>query len=118
MLMHYSPADELGSEGLYIKIALQSPKYERFDGFLTQHFARPDLSGRIGFNFYGFNESIRANAIDPDQGRVSAEQKGILHAGRLRRQFRRHTATPANLTARLRDRGYIARELPPSFIQW
>jgi hypothetical protein len=44
-------------EFLGIEIGLRSEKYELFRAFLTLHFGRPDLIGRITCSFYGFAPS-------------------------------------------------------------
>ena len=56
MVMRYWPKRTVFPEFLGIQIGLRSPKYEHFSGFLTRHFARPDLIGRIITNFHGFSE--------------------------------------------------------------
>jgi hypothetical protein len=42
-----------------ITVGLRSQKYEHFCTFLTHHFARSDLVGRINCSFYGFVEPSR-----------------------------------------------------------
>jgi hypothetical protein len=41
---------------LGITIGLRSQTYEHFCAFLTQHFGRSELAGRIACSFYGFAE--------------------------------------------------------------
>ena len=57
MILNYWLGNEdtpLGKEFLDVHIGLQAQKYELFRTFLTLHFGRTDLIGRITCSFYEF----------------------------------------------------------------
>jgi hypothetical protein len=56
---YHSPSKEFHKELLGITIGLRSQKYELFRTFVTLHFGKPDLIGRIICRFYGFVEPSR-----------------------------------------------------------
>jgi hypothetical protein len=69
MMMNYNaPTKEFPEQILSITIGLRSQKYELFRTFVTLHFGRPDLIGRIISSFYGFvRDSSRAGLRIPTE---------------------------------------------------
>jgi len=53
-------------ETLGVTIGLRPQKYELFRTFVTLHFGRPDLIGRISSSFVGFAASSGSGLIIPN----------------------------------------------------
>jgi hypothetical protein len=68
MIMSYHAATkEYGQQFLGITIGLRSQKYELFRTFITLHFGRPDLIGRITSSFDGFAYSSQPGLRIPTE---------------------------------------------------
>jgi hypothetical protein len=59
IIAYFAPAPREPGELLGIIIGLRPQKYELFRTFVTLHFGRPDLIGRITCGFFGFVEPSR-----------------------------------------------------------
>jgi hypothetical protein len=59
IINYNAPIKEFPEEFLGITIGLRPQKYELFRTFVTLHFGRPDLIGRITCAFFGFVEPSR-----------------------------------------------------------
>jgi hypothetical protein len=59
IISYHAPIRELPEELLGITIGLRSQKFELFRTFVTLHFGKPDLIGRITCGFFGFVEPSR-----------------------------------------------------------
>jgi hypothetical protein len=54
LILSYWPENKTGMEFIGVHIGLRAQKYELFRTFLTLHFGRADLIGRITCSFYEF----------------------------------------------------------------
>jgi hypothetical protein len=65
-LVRFYGKEILGKETLGVSIGLRPQKYELFRTFVTLHFGRPDLIGRIITRFVGFAASSEGGQIIPN----------------------------------------------------
>jgi hypothetical protein len=82
MMMTYHPKGEnVTTELLGITVGLQPQKYELWRAFLTLHFGRPDLIGRISCSWSGFALPSISGVEIPNESEFLKQQRPYLILG-------------------------------------